>query len=67
MTTKKEEEKETPKLSKNEEIAYHKGALQVLAMEYSELVKMAKTVEAVMGGHLKRLQELGVKINLQKK
>lgn len=51
-----------PQISKQEEIGFHKGALNTLANERNELFKMMQNVEAVMQAHLKRLEELGVKI-----
>jgi hypothetical protein len=53
---------ESPFKSKDEEIGFHKGALSTLINERNELIKMAQIVEQIMGGHLKRLEELGVKI-----
>jgi len=69
MTTKKEteEKKEQPKLPKEQEIAFHKGSIQSLAAEYNELVRMLQNVQAIMQAHIKRLEELGVKITQQKK
>ena len=71
MTTKKETEKkpeqEKQKLPKEQEIAFHKGSLQSLAAEYNELVRMLQNVQAIMQAHIKRLEELGVKIQTQKK
>jgi hypothetical protein len=52
-----------PEMSKIEEIAFHKGALNTLVGERNELYKMVQTVEAIMQAHAKRLQELGVKID----
>ena len=54
--------KETPNISKEEEIGYHKGALTTLINERNELIKMAQMVESIMQAHMKRLEELGVKI-----
>jgi len=57
--------KEEPKkveMSKEEEIGFHKGALNTLISERNELLKMAGTVESIMQMHIKRLQELGVNI-----
>ncbi len=51
-----------PEKSKDFEIGFHQGALNTLIMERSELFKMIQNVEMVMGRHIKRLQELGVKI-----
>ena len=53
---------EQPQISKEEEIGFHKGALNTLVAERNELVKMIGNVEAIMQGHLKRLEELGVKL-----
>ena len=55
--------KKEPTLSKEEEIGYHKGSLNTLVNERNELIKMAQVVESLMQMHLKRLEELGVKIN----
>ncbi len=54
-------------ISGQEEIGFHKGALNTLAAERNELVKMIQNVEAIMQAHLKRLEELGVKIPVEKK
>jgi len=54
------------KISKEEEIGVHKGALNTLLAERNELVKMVINVEAIMQMHLKRLQELGVKVEVAK-
>lgn len=52
-----------PKISKEEEIGFHKGALNTLVNERNELVNMIQNIESIMQAHLKRLEELGVKIN----
>ena len=54
-------------MSKEEETGFHKGALNTLVAERNELIKMAQTVESVMQAHLKRLKELGVKIESKEK
>lgn len=56
-----------PQISKEEEIGYHKGSLNTLVNERNELIKMAQVVESLMQAHMKRLKELGVKIQQQKK
>jgi len=56
----------TPSMPKQEEIGYHKGAITTLVNERNELIKMAQIVESLMQAHLKRLEELGVKITGQK-
>ena len=53
---------ETPPVSKETEIGFHQGALNTLVNERNELFKMLQNVESVMQAHLKRLEELGVKI-----
>ena len=53
---------ETHNISKEEEIGIHKGALSTLSNERNELIKMIQNVEVIMQAHLKRLEELGVKI-----
>ncbi|MCA9485700.1 MAG: hypothetical protein KC506_02555 [Nanoarchaeota archaeon] len=50
-------------MSKEEEIGFHKGALSTLVNERNELVKMAQVVEQIIQGHMKRLEELGVKLD----
>ena len=54
-----------PQMTKEEEIGFHKGALNTLVAERNELIKMVANVEAIMQAHLKRLEELGVKIPVQ--
>jgi hypothetical protein len=61
-TDKSLEKNEMPEISKEEEIGVHKGSLNTLAAERMELVKMLQNVETIMQAHLKRLEELGVKI-----
>jgi len=50
------------KISREEEIGYHKGALTTLVNERNELFKMLQIVESIMQSHINRLEELGVKI-----
>ncbi len=58
--------REKPKISKEEEIGFHKGALNTLLAERNELIKMIVNVESIMKATLKRLDELGVKIEFEK-
>lgn len=53
-------------ISKEEEIGFHKGALNTLIAERNELIKIIVNVESIMQAHLKRLQELGVKIEFER-
>jgi hypothetical protein len=55
-----------PQMPKNEEVAFHKGALNTLMSERNELIRIVANVEAIMQMHLTRLQELGVKIEVQR-
>jgi len=56
---------EAPKMTKEVEIGFHQGALNTLVAERNELFKMIQNVEAIMQMHLKRLEELGVKVPKQ--
>ena len=49
-------------MPKETEIGFHQGCLNTLVAERNELFKMIQNVEAIMQAHLKRLEELGVKI-----
>jgi len=53
---------ETPELSRDEEIGFHKGALSTLILERNEMVKIIGNVESIMQAHISRLKELGVDI-----
>jgi len=53
---------EEGKMSKEEEIGFHKGALNTLVAERGELVKMVGNVEAIAQAHVSRLKELGVEL-----
>ena len=57
-----EEKKSAPAMNKEQELAFHQGCLNTLVNERNELFKMIQNVEVVMQAHLKRLEELGVKI-----
>jgi len=60
------DKKEAVKMPKEIEIGFHQGALNTLVNERNELFKMIQNAEAVMQAHLKRLEELGVKIQKSK-
>ena len=53
-------EAENPKMTEEQEIGFHKGAVSTLSAERNELVKMVGNVEAIMKMHINRLKELGV-------
>ena len=65
--TKKSKDTTPENISPEEEIGFHKGALNTLLAERNELLKIIQNVEMIMQMHLKRLDELGVKINVDKK
>jgi hypothetical protein len=52
------------KVSNEEQVGFHKGALSTLAKERQELMKLVSIVEQLMQMHVKALQEMGV--DLQK-
>lgn len=56
---------DVPQISKEQEIGHHQGALSTLVNERNELFKMLQNVEGIMQAHIKRLEELGVKIQTQ--
>ena len=55
--------KEKVEISVEEEIGYHKGCLSTLINERNELVRMVQNVDTFIQAHMKRLNELGVKIS----
>ena len=56
-----------PKMSKEQEIYFHQGSLNTLVAERNELFKMIQNVDMIMQSHLKRLEELGVKVSKNEK
>jgi len=56
------DEKKALQMSKEMEIGFHQGALNTLVNERNELIKVIAQVEHVMQAHVKRLEDLGVKI-----
>jgi len=67
LSGKKAEKVEAPKMSKEMEIGFHQGALNTLAAERIELLKMVQNVERIMQMYLQRLEELGIKFEEKKK
>ncbi len=55
------------KMSKEEQIGYHKGSINTLLAERNELIKIAQLTENLIQAHAKELEKLGVKITEQKK
>jgi hypothetical protein len=50
------------KISKDEQIGFHKGSITVLAKEREELLKIVAITEQLMQMHSNALTELGVKL-----
>ena len=57
MAKKKQEQL---KVSKEEQIGFHKGSLSTLAKEREEMIRILQIVEQLMQMHIKGLKELGV-------
>jgi hypothetical protein len=57
---KKEEKK--MEMPREMEIGFHQGALNTLLNERNEMIRMIQQIESVMQAHMKRLEELGIKI-----
>ena len=55
------------KMSKEEQIVFHKGSLSTLAKERMELIKLVQITEQLMSAHVKALKELGVDIEAEAK
>ena len=49
-------------VSKEMEIGYHQGTLNTLLNERNELIRLIQQIESIMQAHIKRLEEMGVKI-----
>ncbi|MBS3076452.1 hypothetical protein J4481_01785 [Candidatus Pacearchaeota archaeon] len=64
--SKKTSEPQAPKMTKEQEVAFHQGALTTLNNERAELFKIIQNVELVMQAHIKRLEEMGIKIQTKK-
>lgn len=52
-------------MPKEMEIGFHQGSLNTLLNERNEMIRMVQQIERVMQMHVKRLEELGVKIKVQ--
>ena len=67
LSSTKKEVPQNPEMPKEMEIGFHQGALNTLINERNEMVKIIQQIESIMQAHLKRLGELGVKINFGEK
>jgi hypothetical protein len=50
------------KMSKEEQIGFHKGSLDTLIKERQELYRLLTIVDALLKAHVQALSQLGVKI-----
>ncbi len=66
LARKNDKKEPVQSMPKETEIGFHQGALNTLVNERNELFKMIQNIEAIMQAHLKRLEELGVKIEKKK-
>lgn len=62
IMAKKKEQKAAPaaKVSAEEQIGFHKGALSTLAKEREEMLRILQIVEQLMQMHIKGLRDLGI-------
>jgi len=55
-------EKKVLDVPKDMEIGFHQGALNTLLNERNEMIRMIQQIESFMQAHIKKLEELGVKV-----
>jgi hypothetical protein len=55
------------KMSKEELIGFHKGALNTLGNERNELAKMVSVVDQLIQAHMKGLKDLGIDLEAEAK
>lgn len=55
-------EKPMPRMSREEQVGYHKGALESLIKERAELYRLIQIVDQLIKLHFASLQKLGVKL-----
>jgi hypothetical protein len=55
-------ERKKVEMPREVEIGFHQGALNTLINERNEVIRLVQQIERVMQAHIKRLEELGVKI-----
>jgi hypothetical protein len=57
-------ENNAPDMPRDIEIGFHQGSLNTLLNERNEMIRIIQQIEGVMQAHIKRLDELGVKIRV---
>ena len=55
------------KVSKDEQIGFHKGAIQTLVGEQQEITKILQMTQGLIQAHVAELEKLGVKFSKPKK
>lgn len=60
------EKKNVSEMPKDVEIGFHQGSLNTLINERNEVIRLVQQIERVMQAHIKRLEELGVKVRTTK-
>ncbi|MBS3151586.1 hypothetical protein J4443_04360 [Candidatus Woesearchaeota archaeon] len=58
-------EEEEQKMSKDEQVGFHKGSIATLAKEREELLKIVNIVEQLIQAHNESLKKLGVDLEAQ--
>lgn len=53
---------EEAKMSKDERIGFHKGAINTLMAERNELLRLVNVTESLINAHISELGKLGVKL-----
>lgn len=53
------------KMSKEEIVGYHKGAINTLIAERNEMLKIAAFTENLVKAHMQELEKLGVKLAIK--
>ena len=60
------DKKQEVKMPKEMEIGFHQGAINTLLNERNEFFKLFANIDAIIQAHIKRLEELGVKVTQKK-
>ncbi len=53
---------EETKMGKEEQIGFHKGAINTLMAERNELLRIVNVTEGLINAHISELDKLGVKL-----
>lgn len=54
-------------VSKEEQVGYHKGALNTLIGERNELMRLIHITDSLIQAHAKELEKFGIKIDMSSK